>query len=66
MDDLVTESGKFLAPVQQSTISVGENKITVFSSPDGGTRLNTDELFKSGPVQDFLEAVRSKKTAAGG
>jgi len=51
---------EFLNPVEVSTIKDNKGSVvTVVSTHGGRTSLNTEELYKSNAVQDFIDQARS-------
>jgi hypothetical protein len=56
-----------VAPRQETVIADSNGKqVTVTSTQGGGTSLNSAELYRTKPVQEFIKAVTAKPATGSG
>lgn len=55
---LMSMLSRFFNPTEEAKIPAGDGtSVTVVTTHTGRTTLNTEELYKSKPVQDFIHRV---------
>jgi hypothetical protein len=61
MSTLATKIGQFISRCENSEILDKDgHRVRVESTSNGGTRLDSNDLASSGPVRDFVDAVRNR------